>query len=248
MHVNWFTVIAQVINFLILVWLLKRYLYKPILNAVDNREKKITSQLEDAEAQKALANKEKEEFEQKNKLFDDQQKELMQKAVNDSEVERQKLLEKARNEANVLQEKMHKKLEDIQHNMQHQIKTQIREEVLSLTRKTLAELASSSLEEEIVKAFISKIKTISPEEKKNLISVFQKEKEIKVNSAFELTDKQQKEITQELNTIFEQKLSIAFQIVPELISGIEIEARGHKLSWNLSEYIDSFEKKLSDED
>ena len=40
MKINWFTVIAQLVNFLILVWLMKRFLYKPILNAIDEREKK----------------------------------------------------------------------------------------------------------------------------------------------------------------------------------------------------------------
>ena len=62
MNINWFTVIAQVINFLILVWLLKKFLYKPILNAIDEREKKIADKIKDADAQKALAHKEEENF------------------------------------------------------------------------------------------------------------------------------------------------------------------------------------------
>ena len=45
MLINWFTVCAQAINFLILVWLLKRFLYKPILHAIDEREKGIAAQL-----------------------------------------------------------------------------------------------------------------------------------------------------------------------------------------------------------
>ena len=53
MLINWFTVIAQAINFLILVWLLKRFLYKPILKAIDEREKRIATQLADAEDKKA---------------------------------------------------------------------------------------------------------------------------------------------------------------------------------------------------
>jgi F-type H+-transporting ATPase subunit b len=48
MQINWFTVIAQILNFLVLVWLMKRYLYKPILSATDDREKKIAGQLADA--------------------------------------------------------------------------------------------------------------------------------------------------------------------------------------------------------
>ncbi len=55
MKINWFTLIAQVINFIILMWLLKRYLYKPILKAIDERENKIKAQLNDAEARKAEA-------------------------------------------------------------------------------------------------------------------------------------------------------------------------------------------------
>jgi hypothetical protein len=41
MLIDWFTVGAQIVNFLILVWLLKHFLYKPILNAIDAREKRI---------------------------------------------------------------------------------------------------------------------------------------------------------------------------------------------------------------
>ena len=46
MSVNWFTVAAQIVNFLILVWLLKKFLYKPVLTAMDKRQKKVRAELE----------------------------------------------------------------------------------------------------------------------------------------------------------------------------------------------------------
>jgi F-type H+-transporting ATPase subunit b len=55
MLIDWFTVSAQVVNFLILVWLLKRFLYRPILNAIDAREKRIATELADADAKRAEA-------------------------------------------------------------------------------------------------------------------------------------------------------------------------------------------------
>jgi F-type H+-transporting ATPase subunit b len=55
MLIDWFTVGAQAINFIILVWLLKRFLYKPILDAVDAREKRVATELADADAKKAEA-------------------------------------------------------------------------------------------------------------------------------------------------------------------------------------------------
>ena len=43
MLIDWFTVAAQAVNFLLLVWLLKRFLHKPVLAAIDEREKRIAT-------------------------------------------------------------------------------------------------------------------------------------------------------------------------------------------------------------
>ena len=65
MLLDWFTVGAQTLNFLVLVWLMKRVLYKPILDAIDAREKRIALALADAAAKKAEAQKERDEFQKK---------------------------------------------------------------------------------------------------------------------------------------------------------------------------------------
>jgi len=69
MLIDWFTVGAQVLNFLILVWLLKHFLYKPILNAIDAREKRIASELADADAKKSEAQKERDDFQNRTKCL-----------------------------------------------------------------------------------------------------------------------------------------------------------------------------------
>ena len=81
MLIDWFTVGAQAINFIILVWLLKRFLYKPILDAVDAREKRVATELADADAKKAEAEKERDEFQHKNEEFDQQRAALLIKAT-----------------------------------------------------------------------------------------------------------------------------------------------------------------------
>lgn len=65
MLIDWFTVIAQVVNFLILVWLLKRFLYQPILNAIDAREQRVATELADADAKMNEAAKQRNEFQKK---------------------------------------------------------------------------------------------------------------------------------------------------------------------------------------
>ena len=94
MLIDWFTVAAQALNFLILVWLLKRFLYKPILNAIDAREKRIATELADADAKKAEARQERDEFNRKNKEFDKQRTALLTKAEDEATAERQRLLDR----------------------------------------------------------------------------------------------------------------------------------------------------------
>ena len=55
MLIDWFTVSAQIVNFLILVWLLQRFLYRPILDAIDAREQRVAAALTKAEANKEEA-------------------------------------------------------------------------------------------------------------------------------------------------------------------------------------------------
>jgi len=57
MLADWFTIVAQALNFLILVWLMKRFLYKPVLHAIDEREKRIAKELADADAKKGRSPK-----------------------------------------------------------------------------------------------------------------------------------------------------------------------------------------------
>src|ERR1700682_4237956 len=105
MLIDWFTVGAQAINFVILVWLLKRFLYKPILDAIDAREKRVAAELADADAKKAEAQKERDEFQRKNTEFDQQRAALLTKATDEAKVERQRLLDEARKAADTLSAK-----------------------------------------------------------------------------------------------------------------------------------------------
>ena len=48
MSIDWFTFTAQIINFLVLVWLLSHFLYKPIVNAMNDRQARIAAEHEQA--------------------------------------------------------------------------------------------------------------------------------------------------------------------------------------------------------
>jgi F-type H+-transporting ATPase subunit b len=84
MLIDWFTVGAQVLNFLILVWLMKRFLYKPILHAIDAREKRIAAELADADTKRPKP-KRSATSSNKNEEFDQQRAALLSKATDEAQ-------------------------------------------------------------------------------------------------------------------------------------------------------------------
>ena len=247
MQINWFTVIAQIINFLILVWLLKRFLYKPVLKAIDERENKIASELKDAKAKETEAKKEQAEFLKKNEKFDQQKKKLMDNAIAETNEEREKLLEDARNEAATLRSKLEKSLKAMQENLEHDIVQKTQQEVFAIAGKTLTDLASLSLEEQSVNIFIKRLSESKNEERKKLTEAFKSgSNPVLVRTAFDLPIKQQTEIKNAVNEIIGTKTQFQFKTTPELISGIELTANGYRLAWSISEYLSSLKKSISE--
>lgn len=243
MQINWFTVIAQALNFILLVWLMKRFLYGPILDAIDQREKKIKAKLTDANTQKADAKQEKETFEQKNADFDQQKKALMDKATAEAQAQRQKLLEAARQEAEALRVKQQKSLNEAQENARNDIAKKTRQTVFSITKKALADLASVGLEDQTVTVFTDRLHHLTPAEKQPFLDAFQSVKTpISVRSAFDLTPKQQTAIKTAVTKLLGSVPDFVFTTTPELISGIDLRSNGFKLAWSVSDYLTALEK------
>lgn len=245
MEINWFTVIAQVINFFILVWLLKRFLYKPILSAIDERESKIAAQLKAAEATKAEAEKEQEAFEQKNLSFDQEKEKLMAEAVAAGTEARQKLLEQARAEAEKLAAKLATAAKEQQHNEQKAHQQKIQQAVFAIARKTLADLGTMGLEEQLTRAFIKRLKTQKEEELKPLKAAFTgSSAPLLVRSAIALPEKQQQALKQSIDEVLTADTSLTFEVTPALIGGIELSTHEYKLAWSISEYLRAFEETI----
>src|SRR5271168_198154 len=160
MLIDWFTVGAQALNFIVLVWLLKRFLYKPILNAVDAREKRIAAELADADAKMAEAQRERDEFLHKNEEFDQQRTSLLSKATDDANAERQRLLDDARKAADALSAKRGEAMRSDANNLNQAIRRRTQQEVFAIARKALSDLATANLEERMCDVFIGRLRTM----------------------------------------------------------------------------------------
>ena len=247
MLINWFTVIAQAINFLILVWLLKRFLYKPILHAIDEREKGIATQLAQAEAKKAEAQKDRDDFQHKNEVFDQERAALLKKATDEAKAERQRLLDEARKDADALRAKRQTALQSEQRNLNQEIIRWTQKEVFAITRKTLADLATTSLEERMGDVFVRRIRALTGAAKEQLATAFKTSNHtVSVHSAFDMPPAQRTAIESAVKETFAPEAQVQFETAPELVCGIDLSTNGHKVSWSIADYLSTLEKSAGE--
>ena len=200
MLIDWFTVVAQVINFLVLVWLLKRFLYKPILRALDAREQQIALTLADADAKKAEAKQERDEFQHKNEAFDRQRTALLSQATDVAKAERESLLDQARQDAIALRLERQAALKREQQHLNAEITRRTREEVFAIARKTLTDLAGTSLEARMSEVFARRLQALDDETKDDFAAAVKTSSEpVLVRSAFDLSPEQRAVIQTALN-------------------------------------------------
>jgi len=247
MLIDWFTIIAQVFNFLILVWLMKHFLYKPILNAIDAREKRIADELASADKKKAEAQKESDEFKHKNEEFDKQRAALLSKATQDAETERQKLMDEAKKAADVLSVKRQESLRNDAKNLNQAISLRTQQEVFAIARKTLSDLTTTTLEECMTGVFIRRLQGMDSQTKNGLLNVLKTSSQSgTVRSAFDLAEGQRAAIQNALNVSFSADIHLKFETAPDLIGGIEFTSNGQRLAWSIADYLKSLEKGVDE--
>lgn len=247
MLIDWFTVGAQVLNFLILVWLLKRFLYHPILDAIDAREQRIADELAAADARKAEAGEERTAFEQKNASFDKERANLLKQAKEAANAERQRLLDAAREEAAALSTKRQESLQTEARELHQKISRHTQQEVFAIARKALGDLAGATLEERMVAVFVERLKALGDDERQKLAKALNTaDSPITVRSTFDLPLAQQAAIKLAVNGLFEADFDLCFEIAPELISGIELSTDGQKLAWSIAGYLTALEGSVAE--
>jgi F-type H+-transporting ATPase subunit b len=247
MLIDWFTVVAQVINFLILAWLLKRFLYAPILNAIDVRERRIAEELADADAKKAEAQKERDEFQNKNEAFEQQRAALMNKVTEEAKTERLRLLDEARQEADALRTKRQEAQRNDAHHLNQAISRRAQQEVFAIARKALTELAGASLEVRMGQVFMRRLRAMNDAIKAELAAVLKSAAAPAIiRSTFDLPVEQRAAIQNALNETFSAEIRVRFETAPDIVSGIELTTNGHKLAWSIADYLVSLEKSVDE--
>jgi F-type H+-transporting ATPase subunit b len=245
MLIDWFTVGAQMINFLILLALLKIFLFDRITRAMDEREEKINARFEEADRKKRDAQDRAQSLDQEKRKLDGKRRQLIEQAEADSERKRKEWVAQARREVDDLRRQWKDALAEQKTSFGRDLRRLAAEQVYSVSRRVLGDLADEAVEERIIAAFIDRIAELDGEEKKDFSrSLDEKNNAATIRSAFEISTKMRQKITRVVHKEFSESLDVDYQAEPALLAGIELKAAGKKISWNVDDYLNSLQETV----
>ena len=247
MLIDWFTVGAQVLNFAVLVWLMRHFLFKPVRDAIAAREAGIAATLAQADAAKAQAQEDKSAFERKNEAFARDRAGLLATATTDAATERTRLLAAAHEAADVVTTQRHLALVQQEKSLSQSLRKRTQHEVFAITRKTLAELANTTLEASCCEVFDRQLRALSGPRRDALASALRAtDNAAQVRSAFELAQPEREMLQRCVNETFSIAATLQFATDPDIVGGIELSAHGCRFAWSISDRLDTFDRSVTD--
>lgn len=246
MQIDLFTLIAQILNLLILLFLLRKFLYLPVLKAISARQKLIADEIESAEqARKSAEAAEKKSLAEAKKL----------------EAQKQSVLEKAHDEAALLAAHLKEQTEEEYRQKRQQFSERIIAEEQSFdlavqksvaeywtqfAQKALSQIADTDLNTAAVVQFMRKISALSAEEQKSYASAFQAKKQIEIQTAMPIDDKLKTQLEEFLRKTWKlpKNIDFVYATKSDLICGVQIVAAEQLVAWNFEGYMQEFRQSL----
>jgi F-type H+-transporting ATPase subunit b len=245
---DWFTIVAQIFNFLLLVFLLQRFLYKPILKAIAAREERIANTVADADRAKADAQEQIEEYRLKNEAWEKERELMVQDARHEIDELRKELLGKVHHDVEVAKEMWNKGLQQEKEAFLHRLRLQVSHQTYQVARQVLSDLAEVELEQHIIAVFIKRLELLDAQELARLISSIEgTDGVLLVRSAFDLPQENRLPILSALAAKLDCQPTLEFETTSDIMYGIELRSNGYKLSWNVGDYLQVLEDALEEQ-
>ena len=246
MKIHWVTFVCQVINFFVLVFLLKRFLYGPIIDAMDAREARIAKELEDAEKARKEADEREESYRKKERELEETQDALIAKAEEEAKEKKKELLREARSEVEDRQARWREALRQEQESFLKELRERSGEEIWKLSRRVLQDLATADLEEHVIEVFLERFDQEHGAGTEVEEALTASKGLVTVRSSFPIEDAKADQLEKELSEKIPGMQSIEWARSENLLAGIELKIAGYKIAWSIRDYLEKLEEEMKE--
>lgn len=241
MEFDWTTFALEIINFVVLVWILQRFLYKPVANAIAERKAGIEKTMADANAVQAAAQALKQQYENRMADWEREQARARAQLLEEIDAERARMMAAL----NVSLEQEREKERGLEQRHALELRHRLEEAALAeggqFVARLLSRVASPELEEKIVEMLLEDLPHLADKDLQPLRAACRKgDPKIKITSGYPLEDEQRSHLVQALSGLAEQPVACDFAHDPDLLAGLRISIGPWMLRSNLRDELKFF--------
>ena len=240
MSIDWFTFTAQIINFLILIWLLKRFLYGPVIEAMNAREALIAEEFSKAEVLQANAAHQKTQLAREREDLANARTDLMDQTRQEINGWRDGQLAEARDEVCRQRREWTNSLNRDKLALIRDLQVMGFAQSMRIGRKVLHELAGQDLEQLVIRRFLDKLGESQSNDRKLT------PESVTIESAFSLHADGQGLLSEALAERLGPDCDFQFKVNPDLVCGIELKLPNERIGWSVRETLTELERRFVD--
>ncbi len=250
MEIDWFTVGAQIVNFAILLGLLAKFLYRPILNAVESREQRIQQRIDDSQQAMREAEQRREEYRTKIEEFEAQRERAFRELQQEVEAKRADLLDGIRQDIQERRRRWIRRFQGEQQRFFQEYRDRLADELFAGLRQAAGDLADVRLEGQIVQKFVDELHKLDETTLDEMVESLETDADasgelsLTVETRWELASGLRDEIESAFSEVLERPVDVEFARENELLAGIEFNVAGHRFGWSLRSYLEGLRAEL----
>ena len=226
MTIDWWTLFLQTVNFLLLVWLLQHFLYKPVRAVIERRRQLEEQALLKAEATEKEASAAKAEFEAKSAELEKNREASAKNAQQAAEADAKTIIAQARKEADEIEAEARKVADGTHTAALANLKQEIVETAVKIAETILRKTANNDLNEVFLSHILDEIDALDKDDRMRIdVDIASKDGAVEVATSMKLTQAERETWTKTLRQHLHLRSTPGFTTEPDLLGGAELRFR-----------------------
>lgn len=247
MQIDWLTVAAQIVNFLVLVWLLQRFLYRPITQAMARREERIETRLFEARAAREEVEAEAGRLREQQQALEASREEMLNEARQEAAALRARLEDDIRKEMEARRKTWQDHLEDEREAFAARLRQRAGHQVIDIVGHVLRDYAGSDLAGQVAGTFTDRLAALDADERDKLKHAAARAQEpARVDSGVALRPSARSQITRAIHECVAHDIDVEYREDGDLLLGIRLSIGEQTVEWSAARFLHRLETTLDE--
>jgi F-type H+-transporting ATPase subunit b len=247
MQIDWLTVAAQIVNFLVLVWLLQRFLYRPIIQAMARREGRIEARLSEAKAARAEVEAEAARLSERQRVLEASREEILDEARREAKALRARLEEDIRQEMDASRTTWRTSLDGEREAFAARLRQRAGHQVIDIVGRVLRDYGGSDLAVQVAGTFVDRLAALDADARERLIhAAGRADGPARVDSGVALPPGTRGKVTRAIHDCVGRDIEVAYREDGDLLLGVRLTIGEQTVEWSAARFLHRLETTLDE--